>query len=426
MTDPKATKDMLGRSGLISVNEALTILLNSLTDLPVRNEEVELSGAFDRILGEDIVATENLPAAPRSTMDGYAVRAADTFGASESMPCYLSITGEVIMGHSPEGEVKKGCCYKIPTGGLLPKGTDSVVMLEHSVPVDETMVEIVKGVGTGTNLIQKGEDIAEGTTALKSGHMLRPQDIGLLAGLGFSTIKVTKKVRVGILSTGDEIIDHTQTPAPGEIRNINSLALAGLVRRAGGVYTDYGIVSDQKNIFLEAVKKAVRENNIVLFSGGSSVGVRDLGEQVVEALGPPGILVHGVTLKPGKPILIGLSKLQDTTPIFGLPGHPVSAMVCFDFFVRPAIEKISGRIQDNLLPEPSITATLNRNINSAPGRLDIIRVRLEKSDDSFRAEPILGKSGSISTLSRAHGYFLIDENSQGINQDSEIEVFIFK
>ncbi len=423
MGKTKKNRDMLGRDGLISVTKAQNILINSLRGIPCRTEEVELADAFDRILSEDIIAAEDLPASPRSTMDGYGVRAADTFGASESMPCYLSITGEVLMGKAADGEVKKGCCYKLPTGGLIPKGADSVVMLEHTVPVDETMIEIVKGVGSGTNLIQRGEDIATGAIALPAGHQLRPQDIGLLAGLGVAKVKVSAKVRVAILSTGDEIIDHREQPVPGQIRNINSLALAGLVRKAGGVYTDYGIVSDQKEIFLPAMKRAVQENDIVLFSGGSSVGVRDLGEQVVEALGPPGILVHGVTLKPGKPVLIGQS---GSTPIFGLPGHPVSAMVCFDFFVKPTIEKLSTSAITSQLPTPSISARLTRNINSAPGRLDVVRVQLEQSGESWNAVPVLGKSGSISTLSRAHGYFLIDEDSQGVTENSAIKVFLFK
>lgn len=423
MGESKHTKDMLGRGGLIPVGEALSILLKQLEDINIEIERIPLTESFDRVLAEPLISPEDLPGQPRSTMDGFAVRATDTFGASETMPCYLNITGEVKMGEAPTGEVQKGCCHKIPTGGLIPKGADSVVMFEHTVPVDDTMIEIVKSVGAGTNLIQKGEDIAREKLALAGGHLLRPQDIGLLAGLGIGEVTVTKKVKVGILSTGDEIIPHTEVPKPGQIRNINSLALAGLVRRGGAIYSDYGIVSDQEDIFLPAMKKAVKENDIVLFSGGSSVGVRDLGEQVVEALGPPGILVHGVTLKPGKPVLIGLS---GTTPIFGLPGHPVSAMVCFDFFVQPAIEKLSGRTSNQDLPAPSVTARLARNINSAPGRLDVVRVQLIKKDQTWRAEPVLGKSGSISTLSRAHGYFLVDEDSQGITENSVIKVYLFQ
>jgi molybdopterin molybdotransferase len=296
-------------------------------------------------------------------------------------------------------------------------------MLEHTVPVDETMIEIIKGAGSGSNLIQRGEDIAKGKQALAGGQLLRPQDIGLLAGLGIASVNVTARVRVGILSTGDEIIPHTDSPKPGQIRNINALALAGFIRRAGGVYCDYGIVSDQKEIFLAAIKKAVKENDIVLFSGGSSVGVRDLGEQIVEALGPPGILVHGVTLKPGKPVLIGLS---GTTPIFGLPGHPVSALVCFDFFVKPAIMQLSGRPGRPKLPTPYIMARLTRNINSAPGRRDVVRVKIIKEDETWIAEPVLGKSGSISILSRSDGYCLIDEDSQGVTENSAIKVYLFQ
>lgn len=422
MSERTANKDMLGRSGLIPVQEALGILLDQLTGIIVTTEVIPLTEAFDRVLAEPVISPVDLPTEARSTMDGFAVRAADTFGASQSMPCYLNITGEVKMGLAPAGEVKKGCCYKIPTGGLLPGGADGVVMLEQSVPVDDTMIEIVKGVGAGANLIQRGEDIALGEEALPAGRLLRPQDLGLLAGLGIDRVTVGKKVRVGILATGDEIIAHTENPEPGQIRNINSLALAGLVGRAGGVHTDYGIVSDREEIFLPALQRAVNENEIVLFSGGSSVGVRDLGEQVIEVLGPPGILVHGVALKPGKPVLIGMS---GTTPIFGLPGHPVSAMVCFDMFVRPAIERFSGRKQRPELPTPSIAARLTRNINSAPGRRDVIRVRLFREGEIWNAEPILGKSGSISTLSRAHGYFLIDEDSQGVNENSVVKVYLY-
>ncbi|MGW8193767.1 MAG: molybdopterin molybdotransferase MoeA [Desulforhopalus sp.] len=421
MNESSKTRDMLGRGELTGVARALTILLDALQSNSPKTETVPLAQGLDRVLAAPIHAPEDLPAWARSTMDGFAVQASDTFGASESMPCYLNISGEVQMGKTPPGSVQKGCCYKIPTGGLLPEKSDSVVMFEHTVPVDETMIEIVKSVGAGANLIQRGEDISTGALALDAGHRLRPQDIGLLAGLGIGEIVVTRQLQVGILSTGDEIVAHTKQPAPGQIRNINTLALACQVQRAGARYRDYGIVSDSKEIFLAAVKKAVSDNDIVLFSGGSSVGVRDLGEQVIEELGPPGILVHGVTLKPGKPVLIGLS---GTTPIFGLPGHPVSAMVCFDFFVKPAIKKLSGMAFSSL-PSPAVSARLTRNINSAAGRLDVIRVRLDKRDDQWYAEPVLGKSGSISTLSRAHGYFLIDEQSQGVNENSVIEVYLF-
>jgi molybdopterin molybdotransferase len=422
MIDEKNNKDMLGRSGLISVQQAQAILYRHLQGIKVAPETIPLTKAFDRVLTEPLISPVDLPTEVRSTMDGFAVRAADTFGAGQSMPCYLNITGEVKMGEAPQGKVDQGCCYKIPTGGLLPLGADGVVMLEESVPIDGSMIEIVKGIASGVNVITTGEDIAQGEMALPAGRLLRPQDIGLLAGLGIREVTVGKKVRVGILSTGDEIIAHTAVPKPGQIRNINSLALAGLVLRAGGEYIDYPIVSDQLEVFLPAMQQAVEENDIVLFSGGSSVGVRDLGEQVVAALGPPGVLVHGVKLKPGKPVLIGMG---GTTPIFGLPGHPVSAMVCFDFFVRPAMLSLTGECIPKDLPSPSIAARLVRNINSAAGRRDVIRVRLIKEDNQWYADPIFGKSGSISTLSRADGYFQIDEDSQGVTENTIIQVSLY-
>ena len=418
---PDTTRDMLGRTGLMQVDDALQVLLDHLRHFSPEHQTIPLAEALDRVLATPVYSPEDLPAHPRSTMDGFAVRAADTFGASESMPGYLRITGEVRMGEAPEGEVENGTCQRIATGGLLPAGADAVVMLEHTVPVDDSMVEVVKGIGSGSNTIGRGEDIAAGALALPAGHFLRPQDLGLLAGLGIAEVAVTRTVSVGIISTGDEIIPFSEVPPAGKIRDINAIALAGLIRRSQARPVDYGIVSDRKEIFMPVLERAVRENDIVLFSGGSSVGVRDLGEQAIADLGPPGILVHGVALKPGKPVIIGLS---GQVPVFGLPGHPVSAMVCFDLFVRPAIDRLSGRTTGHL-PEPSIVARLDRNINSAAGRRDLIRVRLRQQDNIWTAEPVLGKSGSISTLARAHGYFIIPESSQGTSQGTLITVYLY-
>ncbi len=414
-------RDMLGRKGLVLVDTALKIITAHLTNHKPKTETIQLDQALDRITAEAINAPEDLPQHTRSTMDGYAVRAADTFGASQSMPCYLEIAGEVFMGKAPNSQVKQGTCFKIATGGLLPEGADAVVMLEHTVPVDKSMIELVKSAGQGANLIKKGEDIQKECPALEAGHHIRPQDLGLLAGLGISKLSVFTKVKVGIIATGDEIVPFNQTPEPGEIRNINSITLSGQLKRCDTLITDYGIVSDKKESFLSTIKQAISENDLVLFSGGSSVGIRDLGEQIIEELGNPGILVHGVALKPGKPIIIGLT---DTTPIFGLPGHPVSAMVCFAFFVKPTIDMLAGQKSQNPSPNPSVIATLTRNINSASGRRDLIRVHLEHDNDKWLAHPVLGKSGSITTISRAHGFFLIEENSQGTSENSEVEVYL--
>ncbi len=413
---------MLGRTGLIPVAEALQILLTHLQGCSPGHETIPLAEALDRILALPLVSPEDLPAHPRSTMDGFAVRASDTFGASASMPAYLQITGEVRMGEAPAGVVQPGSCFRIATGGLLPTGADAVIMLEHTIPVDDSLVEMVKAVGAGSNIINRGEDIAAGELALAAGHLLRPQDLGLLAGLGIAEVTVSRRIKVGIISTGDEIIPFSEVPQSGKIRDINAIVLGGLVHRSGATPVDYGIVSDQKEIFMPVLQQAVRDNDIVLFSGGSSVGMRDLGEQAIGELGQPGILVHGVALKPGKPVIIGLSQL---VPVFGLPGHPVSAMVCFDLFVRPAIDRLSGR-EGGILPEGSVVARLDRNINSAAGRRDLIRVRLSQHDTLWTAEPVMGKSGSISTLSRAHGYFIIPESSQGQSQGTPITVYLYQ
>lgn len=414
---------MLGRSLLTKVADARNIILEHVAGIKPESETIILHEGLDRICSKDILSGENLPNCDRSTMDGFAVVAADTFGASQSMPAYLEITGEVLMGIEPSDSVRRGTCFKIPTGGLLPTGADAVVMHEHTVEVDGKLIEIVKGVGAGSNVIKEGDDIRSGDIAVASGKILRPQELGLLAGLGISALDVFRNITVGIISTGDEVIDYTEPLQPGKIRNINSIVLAGACKRLSVTVRDYGIVSDSESSFFATVEKAVNETDLVLFSGGSSVGMRDLGEQAIERLGNPGILVHGVSLKPGKPVIIGLS---DKTPIFGLPGHPVSAMVCFDQFVQPVIHSISGRDLTDIDQLPVLEARLKRNVNSAAGRLDVVRVHLSKEDGVISAYPVLGKSGAISTLSKAHGYFLITEDSQGCTSDDTINVYLYQ
>lgn len=415
-------RDMLGRAALTPVNDALTTLLQAIEGVHTSEEEISLENALNRVLAQAVCSPEDLPAWPRSTMDGYAVVAADTFGAGQASPAYLNVTGEVLMGEQPSIEVSRGNCVKIPTGGLLPVGADAVVMHENTVPVDSSLIEVVKDVGSGTAVMQKGEDVTAGKQIIASGTRLNPYHLGLLAGLGINSVTVYQKPKIAILSTGDEIVPCSSQPQPGQIRDINSVSLAGLIKQCGAVPVSLGIVSDQKEIFYPALQKAVSENDMVLFSGGSSVGVRDLGERAIDELGNPGILVHGVTLKPGKPIIIGQ---HGNALVFGLPGHPVSALICFETFVRPAIIQLAGNRQ--VQHRTTVFATLNRNINSAAGRRDIVRVQLIKNErtQNFTAAPILGKSGSISSLAKADGYFVIDESSQGAYEGSTVEVTLF-
>ena len=356
-------------------------------------------------------------------MDGYAVKARDTFGASEKLPAYLEVSGEVSMGEFPGHGPEPGACYAIATGGLLPPGTDAVVMLEHTVTVDDSMIEVVQPVAAGMNIINAGEDVAKDGILLIAGHRIRPQDIGLLAGVGLDSITVFRRVRIGIISTGDEIIPHDQVPEPGKIRDMNSLSLAAQIKNLNARPTFYGIATDEEESLNGMILEANAANEIVLLSGSSSVGTRDLGEKVIEQMGSPGIIVHGVAVKPGKPVII--ARAGDTM-IFGLPGHPVSAAVAFDLFVRPAIIHLSGLADDDLPRHRTINAKLMRNLSSASGRTDFVRVLVKIFKDKVpEAYPILGKSGALSTMVKAHGYIEIAEKLQGLKEGEIVEVVLF-
>jgi len=417
-------KDMLGRGSVPRLHEARAVLAGELEKCPVvGSEAVPLEEALGRVLADEVRAAEDLPPYPRSTMDGYAVRARETFGASETLPVYLAIDGEVKMGEFPEWGPGPEACCRIATGGLLPPGTDAVVMLEHTVLVDDTTLEVVKAVAAGDNVMAAGDDVAKGRAVLQSGHLLRPQDLGLLAALGVAEVTVRRRVKVGVFSTGDEIVSFRQTPPPGKIRDANALTIDALARQCGAQVQHYGIVGDKEDDFLGTARKALAENDLIVFSGSSSVGSRDLGEKVASQLGAPGIVLHGVAIKPGKPVLVGRASHK---MVFGLPGHPVSAAVTFDLFVKPAIRHCSGRTSSPLPEIRTVKALCQRNLNSAAGRTDFIRVALSRNDDGcFDAIPVLGKSGALSTLVTADGYFVIEESSQGIERGTEVTVYLY-
>ena len=414
---------MLGRTDIVSLEEALRLLWMHQPPCPGRIVSVPLEEALNRVCAEDIVSPENLPPYPRSTMDGYAVRAKDTFGASEGLPAYLEISGEVQMGEYPETGPSPGTCHKIATGGLLPPVTDGVVMLEHTITIDERMIEVVKPVAAGDNIINTGDDVRKDGVLLSKGKLLRPQELGLLAGLGIENVNVFRKVRVGIISTGDEIVPYHETPPSGKIRDMNGVHLAALVRNLNGSPHFYGIVSDNEEELTDMVSEALAVNDLVLLSGSSSVGTRDLGERIIEKMGSPGILLHGVAIRPGKPVIIARAKDK---MIFGLPGHPVSAAVAFDLFVKPVLKQLSGLESDSLPDYRTIDARLMRNLNSTSGRTDFVRVRLEKQDSGeMAAIPILGKSGALSTMVKAQGYIEIAETLQGLQEGEIVEVKLF-
>jgi len=384
----------------------------------VGTEDVPLTETLGRILASDIVSEENLPDFLRSTMDGYAVRAASTFGASEANPAYLTVKGSVAMGETPAFSVGHGEAAKISTGGMLPDGTDSVVMIEHTGAIDDTTIEAYRSVAPGGHVIEKGEDIRKGETILSGGQKLRPPESGILAAFGIGAVNVYKKPAVGILSTGDEIVPIEKMPGPGKIRDINTYTLFTKVQEAGGIPVTFGIVGDDFDALFKACSLALDQTDMVLISGGSSVGVRDFTIEVLSALPDSGILVHGISISPGKPTILAKT---GNNAVWGLPGHVVSAMVVFDVVVRPFIEHIGGLLQKRAVAT-KLPARLSRNISSAQGRIDYIRVRLIEKEGACWAEPILGKSGLIHTMVQADGLVEIGLNEEGLDKGTEVEV----
>jgi len=382
------------------------------------DEEVPVQDACLRTLAQTIKACEDIPGFRRSTMDGYAVAARATYGASDSNPAWLGLTGGVAMGEVPDFTLNYGQAARISTGGMLPEGADSVVMIEHADPVGEDALEVYKSVAPMQHVIERGEDFAADETILTPGTLIRPQEAGLAAALGVSRLKVFKRPRVGILSTGDEVVPIDQTPGMGEIRDINSYTLAGLVQEAGAEPVLYGIVKDDEQALFRAVEKGVKETDMLMISGGSSVGVRDFTIDTFARLENTEMKVHGISISPGKPTILAKSGRK---PVWGLPGHVVSAMVVFKIVVMPFLKKIQGR-SDILTANLKIPAVLSRNIVSAQGRRDFIRIRFRKKENTLFAEPVLGKSGLIRTMVHAHGLLEISENLEGIEKNTRVEI----
>jgi molybdopterin molybdotransferase len=416
-------RDMLGREELISVEKALELLFGYAPFHRTSTTTVPLDQAYGMVTSMDILSPEDLPSFSRSTVDGYAVNAADTFGATDGLPAYLTITAEIFMGERPDFSLKQSEVAKIATGGMLPEGTDAVVMFEHTQQIDDTMIEVMKPVSPGENVIQAGEDAQKGALVLRSGHKLRPQDIGALAGLGITKVQVFAKPRVSILSTGDEIVPAHEPIQPGQVRDINAYTLSGLIMNAGGIPLRKGIFKDNYAAIHESVEQSLQASEMILITGGSSVGIKDMTAKVINAMGKPGVLFHGVSLKPGKPMIGGI---VNGKPIFGLPGHPVAVHVCFELFIRPVLEDIAG-IQEKRFgfKTGTVRARIVKNISSSPGREEHIGVTLEERDGELWASPVFGKSGLITNLTMADGTAVIPLRKFGVQEGEMVEVRIF-
>ena len=388
---------------------------------PLSFEMVSIKDSHHRVLAEDVTSSVNLPEFPRSTVDGFAIKAKDSYGASEKNPALLRVIGEIPMGEISNVEVKEGEAVKVATGGMIPKGADAVEMVEYTEWVDSRTLHASKALSPLENVIQVGEDVKAGEVVLHRGHLIRPQDIGLMAGIGKTEVRVFLRPRVAVISSGDEIVPVEDVPRPGEIRDINRYTIVSMVEETGGIPIFLGVAKDRFDDLREKIELGLKESDMVVISGGSSVGTLDLTVEVLQTFEKTEILGHGISIRPGKPTL-----LADVggKPFLGLPGHPVSAMVIFQFFGKPILKILSGISSEWVWHQMKIKAKASRNIPSVPGREDYVRVKLEERNGTFWAHPIFGKSGAISHLVRADGLIRIGINEEGLEEGEEAEVIL--
>ena len=380
-----------------------------------QTEVVSLGQAAGRCLSEDIAATEYVPDFDRSTVDGYAVRARDTFGCTDAIPAILPVQGEVLMGQGAAFALKPEHCVAVPTGGAVPEGADSVVMVEYTEDYGDGTIGVTKSTAPGQNMIFRGDDVYPGKVILEKGRVLSSQDIGALAAIGRVHIPVQKKLTVGVISTGDELVPPEQTPKAGQVRDVNSPMLEAMLQGFGVEVINYGIVVDDEELLRQKVTQAVAQCDAVLLSGGSSVGVKDAACRIIESMGS--LLLHGIAIKPGKPTILGKTGQK---PLVGLPGHPVAAYFITKLFVLPLLARLMGK----KLESYTTTAKITENISANHGRAQYHCCRLERKDGQLLAYPIRGKSGLITTLAGADGYFCITRDQEGLPKDAEIQVTI--
>lgn len=381
---------------------------------PLAPESVALEQALGRVLARDFAVGEDLPGFDRATMDGFAVRAKDVFGASEGSPALLDCIGECPMGAVPDISIDCGHTARIWTGGMMPQGADAVVMLEYSRPAGDAQVELTRPAAPGDNVLRKDEDAAKGQVLIPAGRVLRPQEIGLLAALGKGNVDVVTRPKVAVISTGDEVVPLEKTPLPGQVRDVNSYTLTALALSAGADARSYGLVRDDGAALRLRIEEALEYADVLLVSGGSSAGQRDFTVDAFTALPGCEVLAHGVAVSPGKPLI--MARLGEQS-LWGMPGHVASALVCAEVFIRPLLRRLSGQPEQAPAWHGAVRARLARPVSSAQGRRDYIRVALEapqEQDGLLTARPVMGKSGVISTLVAAEGLVICPEDQEGL------------
>lgn len=395
--------------------EVLELIQTEFAPLPGRTEHVPLAEAMGRVLAEDVTAEEYVPDFDRSTVDGYALRAADTFGCSETIPAILPVTGQVLMGEGADFELPKESCVYVPTGGAVPKGADCAVMLEYTEDYGDGTIGIFKPGAPGMNMIFRGDDVYPGKVILKAGRILSAQDIGALAAVGRVGVPVARRLTVGVISTGDELVPPEQTPGPGQVRDVNAPMLTAMLSAWGAEVKNYGIVTDDEALLREKMGQAARECDAVVVSGGSSVGVKDAACRIIESMGE--LLLHGIAIKPGKPTILGRA---GNKPLVGLPGHPVAACFVAKLFVLPLLGRLMGR-EERQYP---LTAELTESVGANHGRAQVTACRLEQSERGLLAVPVRSKSGLITQLAGADGYFIIQRDCEGLPKGASVQVIL--
>lgn len=402
---------------VVSIEEGQRLLDHHMEDFKLSAEVVSLDKAFSRILAENIYSNINVPEFDRSTVDGYAIRAVDSHGASDSVPSVLDLIGHIDMGQATDLLIKPGQAAYIPTGGMLPEGADGAVMVENCEKLDDKTLMVYKAISQGENLVYKADDIEKDSLVLKKGSRLTSENIGVLAALGIKEVKVFKKPSFYIISTGDEIIDIDEELRLGKIRDINSYTLAAEIEKLGGQLVGKAIVGDDYDLLRNQVEKGLQVADIILLSGGSSVGTRDYSHKVLNSFGGAGVFVHGVAIRPGKPTIMAEAKGK---LLMGLPGHPVSSLLVFKTFV---VDFIKAKMGLNEIT-PTVRARMDYNFPSSPGRTSYHMVQLRKDGDNYLATPSFGQSAMISLMSKSDGYIVLQSHEEGTYKGQEREVFL--
>lgn len=397
---------------VVSFEDAIRITQAEASSFEIATEMLDISECLGRVLSEDIASKENIPPFDRSTVDGYAVLSSDTFGAGESIPSMLSLKGEILMGEEAKEAVSSGECIKISTGGMLPEGADSVVMVEHTEQMIDGTCLIFKAVSPFQNVTKKGDDVNIGQTVINKGTKITSKHIGILCALGITEVECVRKIKVGIISSGDEIVAVEDEVPMGKIRDINSHFLAALVKENGYDATEYGIVRDNFDELYNTLQKAADECDVILISGGSSAGTKDMTAAVIDKNGE--VFFHGIAVKPGKPTIFGKTKGK---AVFGLPGHPAAAYLIAKTVVLNFLSFCCKQASKAL----TATAEITESISSNHGREELVPVILTEG----KAQPLFFKSGLVSLLSSADGFVVIPRNKEGLFKDEKVTVYLF-